>query len=276
MDKIRTHAAVSDDGTEIVGRVRGDGPAVVLVHGSVADGESEWASMVPLLEERFTCYTPSLAGRGDSGSRPEPSRTGAVQDVAAYADSIAGPTALIGVSYGGMAVLGAAARTKGVVAVAAYEPIIFDVIDDETSRRVGAAIDSLADEIEAGRPEIGVESFFGLIANEAEVEALSQDPQGVDPLIPYLPTDVAEIREALEFAGPSPTSEESLGRLEAPVIFMYGSETALPWFAAGARHAAQHVPGANLSEVVGTGHMGHHLNPSALADEIVPLLEQAF
>ena len=59
----RVQVAISADGTEIVGRVRGQGPPMVLVHGGWGDGEVAYEALVPHLADRFTCYTPSTRPR---------------------------------------------------------------------------------------------------------------------------------------------------------------------------------------------------------------------
>ena len=71
----RVQVAISADGTEIVGRVRGQGPPMVLVHGGWGDGEVAYEALVPHLADRFTCYTPSTRGRGLSGDNPDHSCT---------------------------------------------------------------------------------------------------------------------------------------------------------------------------------------------------------
>ena len=63
----RVQVAISADGTEIVGRVRGQGPPLVLVHGGWGDGEVAYEALVPHLADRFTCYTPEH-------TRPRPLR----------------------------------------------------------------------------------------------------------------------------------------------------------------------------------------------------------
>ncbi len=64
MDEDRIHAAVSDDGTKIAGRVQGRGSPLVLVHGGLGDGDVAWLFMLPFLVEHFTCYLLSTRGRG--------------------------------------------------------------------------------------------------------------------------------------------------------------------------------------------------------------------
>ena len=65
----RVQVAISADGTEIVGRVRGQGPPLVLVHGALGDGEVAYEALVPHLADRFTCYTPSTRGRDRASVR---------------------------------------------------------------------------------------------------------------------------------------------------------------------------------------------------------------
>ena len=59
----QVQVAISADGTEIVGRVRGQGPPVVLVHGGWGDGEVAYEALVPHLADRFTSAHPEVAVR---------------------------------------------------------------------------------------------------------------------------------------------------------------------------------------------------------------------
>jgi hypothetical protein len=61
------HRAVSADGTEIAGRVHGQGPSLVLFHGAPHDGDLAWEALVPhpLTGSPATCR----AGAGE-GSPP--------------------------------------------------------------------------------------------------------------------------------------------------------------------------------------------------------------
>ena len=86
MDERRIQRAVSADGTEIVGRVIGQGPPLVLVHGAIGDGEFAWTELLPHLTDRFTCYLPSTRGRGLSGDHPDHSLPRLQEDVDAFAD----------------------------------------------------------------------------------------------------------------------------------------------------------------------------------------------
>ena len=146
----RVQVAISADGTEIVGRVRGQGPPIVLVHGALGDGEVAYEALVPHLADRFTCYTPSTRGRGLSGDNPDHSPPRLQEDVTAFVDSIGEPVCLVGWSGSGAWVLGAAANSDSVAAVAIYEPGVIGVGEDDIAR-LGAAMQQVGAAAADGR-----------------------------------------------------------------------------------------------------------------------------
>jgi pimeloyl-ACP methyl ester carboxylesterase len=276
MGQERMHRAVSDDGTEIVGRVHGQGPPLVLVHGNFADGEQEWGGMLPHLTDRFACHVPSTRGRDLSGAAARYSREAGVQDVAAYADSIGEPVGLVGVSWGGMLVLGAAARTPAATMVMAREPLGFEVMDDKVRTHVGSIMRRMREAAETGGTAemlAAAKAFFEFVSNDEEAAVLSADPAGLEDLARYVSVDLAEFEDALEFGGYSPTDPSVLQQISAPVALLYGSRTALPWFMDGVWHAAKQVPEATVHEIAGAGHLGHLVDPQRDAAVVRPLLE---
>lgn len=276
MQQDRIHRTISIDGTEIVGRVCGQGPPVVFVHGSFADGESEWGELLPWLTGRFTCYLPSLRGRGRSGPHGDPSRETHVADITAFIDSIGEPVGLVGVSFGGMLALGAAARTPTVTTLVAREPLVFEVISAPDRAHLQHLVELAAEAVQQARPAEGVGAFFEWITNDDEAAALSEpDPEQLETLAAYLPIDLAEVREALESAGPSPTDPAVLERITAPVLLLHGSHTAQAWFTDSIRYAADHLPNATVREIPGAGHLGQLARPQRDADELIPFLEAA-
>ena len=76
--------ATSRDGTRIAYWRSGQGPALVLVHGTTAD-HSRWETVLPLLEPHATVYAMDRRGRGGSG------------DAAAYPIEDDGPPEAAGV-----------------------------------------------------------------------------------------------------------------------------------------------------------------------------------
>lgn len=59
-------SVISRDGTRFAYARSGNGPPLVLVHGSTAD-HTRWANLLPELESRFTVIAMDRRGRGGSG-----------------------------------------------------------------------------------------------------------------------------------------------------------------------------------------------------------------
>ncbi|WP_317175810.1 alpha/beta fold hydrolase [Halomontanus rarus] len=95
--ELDVHRIVSADGTEIAGRMHGQGPPLVLVHGGLGDGETSWESLLPFLADRFTCYTMSARGWGLSSQHSDHSPERLVEeeliDLVGNDDEVAGLSA---------------------------------------------------------------------------------------------------------------------------------------------------------------------------------------
>src|SRR4051794_36370030 len=88
----------------------GQGPPVVLVHGSILGGRYAWPAQIPLAE-RWTLIVPDRWAFGDSpGDRVHWER-----DAADIAELLGDGAHLVGLSYGGVgSLLAAAARPEAV------------------------------------------------------------------------------------------------------------------------------------------------------------------
>jgi pimeloyl-ACP methyl ester carboxylesterase len=97
----------SADGTRIAFRRLGSGPAIVMVHGSIAT-HTAWMRVARLLAGRYTCFAMDRRGRSHSGAGTSPySIEREYEDVCAVLDA-AGPGAfLAGHSFGAICALGA-------------------------------------------------------------------------------------------------------------------------------------------------------------------------
>src|ERR671910_144572 len=111
----------SVDGTPIAYWRSGEGPPLVLVHGTAAD-HSRWASVLPAFEQRFTVYAIDRRGRGGSGDSDDYAIEREFEDVAAMVDSLGEPVNVLGHSYGGLCALEAALRTRNVRKLVLYDP----------------------------------------------------------------------------------------------------------------------------------------------------------
>jgi pimeloyl-ACP methyl ester carboxylesterase len=271
----RIHRAVSADGTEIAGRVRGQGPALVLVHGGIGDGDVAWEALVPHLTDRFTCYLPSTRGRGLSSDNPDHSPARLEEDVTAFVNSIGEPVRLVGWSGSGAWVLGAAARSGSVAAVAEYEPGVVSVMRDDDLARTFATMKQMGVAAADGRVADAVRTFAQWICTDDEIAALEQT-NFYERWAGCVPAMLRFVQEDVSYEGPRSTDAEALGMITAPILLLRGQQTALgTWFADAIRHIAQHVSDPHVRELPGAGHFAPVLAPEPMAKELIRFFESA-
>jgi pimeloyl-ACP methyl ester carboxylesterase len=269
----RVQVAISADGTEIVGRVRGQGPPLVLVHGAFGDGEVAYKALVPHLADRFTCYTPSTRGRGLSGDNPDHSPPRLQEDVTAFVDSIGEPVCLVGWSGSGAWVLGAADHSDSVAAVTIYEPVVIGVGGEDDIAHFGAAMQQVGAAAADGRILDAVHTFLPGFCTDNEIAALEETPfdeqwtGGIPALLRFLQQDTS-------YEGPRSTDAEALGQLATPVLLLRGEQTLLgTFFADVERYVAQHLVNAYVRELPGAGHFAPLVAPELLAKELISFFE---
>jgi pimeloyl-ACP methyl ester carboxylesterase len=275
MSNDRIHRAVSPDGTPIAGRVVGQGPPLVLVHGILEDGDLCWGALGPLLRDRFTCFLMSTRGRGLSGRHPDVSPERLVEDVTAFVNSIGEPVLLVGESSGSVLALGAAARSNAVRAVAVHEPAVLDALDADTASRFDPLVARIQEAVSRGDLTDAARTFLGFVINAEERAAVAATDYA-ERCGPYMPLVLEELAQDTHEGGFSPTAPWVLARIGVPVLVLRGARTALDrWYRAAERHVLEHVPQAEARELPGTGHLAPFLAPQALADHLVPFFESA-
>jgi pimeloyl-ACP methyl ester carboxylesterase len=271
----RVHRAVSADGTEISGRVQGQGPPLVLVHGGFGDGEVAWEALLPHLTDRFTCYLPSTRGRGLSGDNPDHSPPRLEEDVTAFVDSIGEPVCLVGWSGSGPWVLGAAAHSGSVAAVAIYEQFGAPVPPEDDFARFGAAMEQVGMAAADGRLVDATRAFAPGICTDIEIAGLEETDfyrrwaGGVPAMLQFM-------QRLMAYQGPRSTDPEALRQVTAPVLLLRGQETLLgTWIAVSEQHVAQHVADPHVRELPGVGHFAPLLAPESVAQELISFFEKA-
>jgi len=273
MSEERIHRAVSADGTEIAGRVHGEGPALVLLHGGLGDGEVAWETLWPHLADRYTCYLPSTRGRGLSAENPDHSPPRLEEDVTAFVDSIGEPVGLVGWSGSGAWVLGAAARSASVAAVAAYEPGVISVMGAEDLDRTFGTVEQMGAAAADGRLLDALRAFAPWICTDEEVRALEQT-DFFERWAGAVPAMLRFVQQDASYQGVRSTDPEELARIAVPVLLMRGEQTRLgTWFADAAQLVAQHVAEAQVCELPGIGHFAPVLAPESIADELITFFE---
>jgi pimeloyl-ACP methyl ester carboxylesterase len=108
MNTTATRSTTSAASSDLHVEVWGDGTPVVLVHGSLATGADEWSAQRPLADAGYRLIVPDRRGYGSSPAAPGEDF---LVDAGDVLDLIpAGGAHLVGHSYGGLAVMLAAAR----------------------------------------------------------------------------------------------------------------------------------------------------------------------
>jgi pimeloyl-ACP methyl ester carboxylesterase len=156
---VQPEKVVSKDGTPISFWRSGQGPPLVLVHGTAAD-HTRWKPVLPTLEEHFTVYAIDRRGRGGSGDSREYVIEREFEDVASVVDSIREPVDLLGHSYGALCSLEAALLTSNVKTLVLYEPPIHAGVDFYSS----GTINKLKAMLDAGDRGAVVTTFMSEIA----------------------------------------------------------------------------------------------------------------
>ena len=273
MNAHRIHRVVSADGTEIAGRVHGEGPALVLIHGGIGDGDLAWEAMLPHVTDRFTCHLPSTRGRGLSTDSPDHAPPRMVEDVTAYVESIGEPVILVGWSGSGAWVLGAATRSDNVAGVVEYEPGVISVMREDDLAQTVATMDRMVMAAGDGRLVDGVRAFAPWVATEDEIAAL-EVTDFFERWAGSVPAMLRFVQEDHAYQGRRPTDPDELRQVDVPVLLLRGQRTRLgTFFADAVTYLAQYIPDAEVRELPGVGHFAPLLHPEAIADELITFVE---
>lgn len=114
---------VSNDSTRIGYKRIGEGPGLVIVHGSLSTN-ANYSELVTELAEHFTVYIFDRRSFGSSPYEGEFCIQQDIEDVAALIERT-GVTNLFGYSLGGIIALSAAATLPAIKKLAVYEPPLF-------------------------------------------------------------------------------------------------------------------------------------------------------
>ena len=250
---------LSTDGTPIRVWIRGEGPPIVLVHGSLRD-HTIFEPLIAQLQSAMTTYAIDRRGFGGSGDRDGYTIEQEFRDVAEVVDAIAaraGPVALWGHSYGAGCAMGAAALTGNLSHLILYEP------------GLGIAypagwLDANFKALEAGDAEGVIRAvLIDILEMTAEdVEARRSTPQWAE----YLRAAPTVLREARTENG-WVYRPGALDGVRASTLVLVGTETAPPLMQSTLRAAAA-IPGARTHVLGGHGHLACITDPDVVASTI--------
>ena len=261
----------SKDGTPIAYERSGEGPPLVMVHGTTAD-HLTWEPVLPELQRHFTVYAMDRRGRGESGDSDGNAYDieRELEDVVAVIDSIDGPVNLFGHSYGAICALEAALRSDQVRSLILYEGGF--PAPEGTELYPPEALDRLRSQLEAGDPEGALTTFYRDIVKMSpeEIEMLRSLP--VWParvaLAPTIPRELHAWESYVSNFDPA-----RLAKLRTSTLLLLGSDSpALEKAAAEALDAA--LPDSRIAMMPGQAHVAYRTAPEVFVREVVQFLTQ--
>lgn len=270
MSTDRFHRTVSADGTEIAGRVHGQGPPLVFISSALGDDSTSWAALTPTLSDNFTCYLMSTRGRGLSEDHPDHTRERLLEDITAFVDSLDAPIGLVGHSSAGVLALEVAARCAAVAAVAVYEPTFMEFANDDDAACMLEAMGKVQSLAERDRLVEAATVFFADLVRcpDDELETLVQAgaPQVAASYVPVAVNEIAQ-------SGPPRLSEpEVLEQVTAPVLVLTGSRTPGFWHEVSGE-LARRLAHADVRTVDDVAHFAPLIAPDRLAGEFTQFFE---
>lgn len=263
----------SRDGTPIAYERGGEGPPLVLVHGTTSD-HSTWELVLPELQKHFTVYAIDRRGRGNSGGGGGDAGYDIereFEDMVAVIDSIDGPTDLFGHSYGAICALEAALRCGQVRRLMLYEGTF--PVPRGTELYPPEALDTVRSQLEAGDPEGALTTFYRdiVLMSPEEIEMLRSLP--VWPARVALASTIPHEMRAFE-SYTFDFDPAKLSNLRTPTLLLLGGDSpALEKVAAEALDAA--LPDSQIVEMPHQGHLAHRTAPEVFVREVVQFLMQA-
>jgi pimeloyl-ACP methyl ester carboxylesterase len=250
----------SGDGVPIAVWSAGEGPAVVLVHGSIAD-HTTFDALLEELARDFTTYALDRRGFGASGDGASYSIEQDFDDVdvvvAEAARRSGAPVTLWGHSYGANCAMGGAARSDRVSHLVLYEPSLGLPYPAGSIERIEEAL------VQGDREEAIRRVFVDILElSDEEIEQLRSTPLWATR-VAAAHTIPRECRVEQDWA----YLPEQFDGITAPTLLLSGSES-VPSVIDATRAAASAIPDARVRVLEGHAHFAHKTDP-ALVGAIV-------
>jgi pimeloyl-ACP methyl ester carboxylesterase len=256
----------SKDNTTIGYERSGQGPSLVLVHGSTAD-RTRWAKLLPELTRHFTVYAMDRRGRGTSGDGDEYSLEAEFEDVAAVVEAAGEEVFLLGHSFGALCALEVALRVPNLRKLVLYEPAF---PTEDTQLYDPAAKRRLEELAEAGDREAMLTAFLREVAqmSEQEVAALKADASWQGRLA-AAHTAIRELADGEYVFEPT-----RFASMDVPTLLLVGGNS--PAFLRRPSEVVNHaLPNSRIVDLPGQGHAAMNTAPEMFLREVIGFLTQA-
>jgi pimeloyl-ACP methyl ester carboxylesterase len=248
----------SPDGTALAVWVDGEGPPLVMVHGSLQDHTIS-AALVGELRAGVSTFAMDRRGFGASSDGAVYAIEREFEDVAAVLDAVAtragGPVALWGHSFGANCAMGGAALTSNVSHLVLYEPSL------------GLAypagwIDVLEATLAAGDGDAAIAMVLRdvLEFTDAQMDAMRAGPEW-PRRIATVPTVAREARVEHDWV----YRPGQFDAITAPTLLLSGTDSPEAVKKATAAAVAM-IPDARVHVLDGHAHIAHRTDPAMVAD----------
>jgi steroid delta-isomerase-like uncharacterized protein len=262
---VESITVTSADGTAIAVERSGDGPPLVLVHGTAGD-HGDWRSVRPTLAEAFTVYAIDRRGRGHSGDADEYTLEREFEDVATVVESIDRPVFLLGHSFGGLCSLEAALRTDNIATLVLYEPLVPVGVGELVSPETLSQLETLLSEDDREAALVMfLREMVGL--SDEEISAIEGGPEWTAGLaaVHTVPRESRGLNGYL-------FDQTRFDTMTTRTILFVGSESP-GYLQQFTESVADALPESRLLKLQGQGHAAMNTDPEAFARTVVELLE---
>jgi pimeloyl-ACP methyl ester carboxylesterase len=260
--------AVSRDGTQIAYWTSGEGPPLVLVHGTTAD-HTRWRPLLPYLEPLATVHAIDRRGRGASGDAPDYHVGREFEDVAAVIDAVAEASGsavdVLGHSFGGLCAFGGAALTPNTRRLVLYEG--WPSPNPDLLALPPGVEERLDARLAEGDREAALETFF------REVVKMPEEEFVVYRALPAWQARIAAAHTITrEFrAQVPPFDPEQAAKITVPTLMLVGGDSP-DFLKAGIDTVVAALPDAHIVVIEGQQHIAIDLVPEVFAEHVVAFL----
>lgn len=259
---VETLTATSADGTIVGAEVFGDGPPLLVIHGSTAD-RNRWDAVRAGLAESYRVHLMDRRGRGLSAQENPGgySIEREAEDIRALVNAIGGQVLILSHSYGGASSLAAATDCPAIERMLVYEPALST---EGASLNPEDAVAEIQAAVENGDRDRILTVFFSrmLEQDDAAIDALRATPVWQHRLA-AAHTLGREVSAANDYLA----EQAGLDAIRVPVRILLGTETT-PALTRAAHAVNEAIPESELVELPGHGHAAMDGDPEMFVAQV--------